>query len=79
LSFDRPLIPLYIGNIEEIGGVLKEVKWAPVARELENYGKHIEDEILGNPPFIPTFPKIDQSMEEFMNWILTKLMVRKIT
>ena len=39
---DRPLIPLYIGNVEEIGGVLKEVKWAPVARLLGNYGKHFK-------------------------------------
>jgi len=40
---DRPIIPLYIWNIEEIGGVLKEVKWALFARLLQNYGKHFKE------------------------------------
>jgi hypothetical protein len=73
IILDRTLIPVYIGNVEEIRGLLREINWAPITRLLENYGKRFtEEEIFGNPPFSPTFTKIYRLMEEYMNWIPTK-------
>jgi hypothetical protein len=73
IILDRTLIPVYIGNVEEIRGLLREINWAPITRLLENYGKRFtEEEIFGNPPFNPTFTKIYRLMEEYMNWIPTK-------
>jgi hypothetical protein len=72
IILDRPLIPVYIGNVEEIRGLLRDVNWAPITRLLESFGKRFnEEDILGNPPFSPTL-RIYQLMEEFKNRIPTK-------
>jgi hypothetical protein len=57
---------------------LKGVEWAPVTRLLENQGRRYkEGKVLGNPPSIPLFQKIDRLVEEFTNWIPTKTSGKK--